>query len=56
MTLDTLIFDAGTLFFALWTVAIAAVTIAAFGRDLLSWRAELDPPVDHLRPTSRTSL
>jgi hypothetical protein len=61
MTLDSLIFNAGALFFALWTAAVAAVTITAFGRDLLPWRAELDPadeshPADHLRPPSRTVL
>ena len=61
MTLDSIIFSAETLFFAFWAAAIAAVTITAFGRDLLPWRAELDPAhksshVDHLRSPSRTTL
>lgn len=61
MTLDSLIFSAETLFLALWTAVIAAVTITAFGRDLLPWRAELDSDhnshsVDHLRSASGTTL
>ena len=35
MTADTLLFDASSIFFAAWIAIIAAVTITAFGRDLL---------------------
>jgi hypothetical protein len=53
MTLtDSFLSNAGWLFFAAWTVMVAAVTIIAFGRDLLPWksahgRAHLDatPPL-----------
>jgi hypothetical protein len=35
MTADTFLFNAGSIFFAAWIAIIAAVTITAFGRDLL---------------------
>jgi hypothetical protein len=35
MTADTFLFDAGSIFFATWIAIVAAVTITAFGRDLL---------------------
>ena len=35
MTSDTFLFNAGTIFFAAWIAIIAAVTVTAFGRDLL---------------------
>jgi len=49
MTSDTFLSDASWLFFAAWSVVIAAVSIAAFGRDLLPSRA-IDP-----RPNARPS-
>jgi hypothetical protein len=42
MTLDSLLFNAGTLFFALWSVVIAAVSIAAFGRDFFPPKEQLE--------------
>ena len=44
MTLsDTVLFDAGWLFFAALTLVVAFVSVAAFGRDLLTWKAQFDP-------------
>lgn len=39
---DWFLSNAAWLFFAAWTAIVAAVSIAAFGRDLLHWRPELD--------------
>jgi hypothetical protein len=33
---DWYLFDVGWLFFAAWSVAVAVVTVAAFGRDLFA--------------------
>jgi hypothetical protein len=49
MTTDTFLFNAGWLFFAAFTVIIAAVTIAAFGRDLLPRNAHA-----HSDPTQKS--
>jgi hypothetical protein len=54
MTTDTFLFNAGSLFFAAWIAIIAGVTVAAFGRDLLPWKAHPNPthkpnPADHVR-------
>ncbi len=58
MTTDTFLFNAGWLFFAAFLVVIAAVTITAFGRDLLP-RSSTAPtrksPVDPSRPTQPTA-
>jgi hypothetical protein len=43
MTTDTFLFTAGWLFFAALIAVIAALTIAAFGRDLLPWTAHPEP-------------
>jgi hypothetical protein len=58
---DSLLSDAAWLFFAAWTVMVAAVTIAAFGRDLLPWTVDVNPapnsqPTDQVRPTRSTAL
>jgi hypothetical protein len=43
MTLsDSVLFDAGWLYFTALTVVVAMVSVAAFGRDLLAWKAQLD--------------
>ena len=59
MTTDTFLFNAGWLFFAAFLVVIAAVTITAFGRDLLSWTSHPDPAhkssTDPARPTQPTA-
>jgi len=52
---DSFLSNAGWLFFGVWTAIIFAVSILAFGSDLLPWRAEIDsaqksPPVDLVRP------
>ncbi len=39
---DWFLSNAAWLFFAAWTAIVAAVSFAAFGRDLLPWRPELD--------------
>jgi hypothetical protein len=55
---DSYLFDAGWLFFALWTIIVGAVSITAFRRDLFPSRAKLElahhspttnpaPPEDH---------
>ena len=46
MTADTFLFNAGSIFFAAWIVIIAAITIPAFGRDLLP-EAQFDPAQEH---------
>ncbi len=56
MTLtDSFLSNAGWLFFAAWTVMVAAVTIVAFGRDLLPsksprWRPRLAAAPKPLAP------
>jgi len=57
MTSDTFLSDASWLFFAVWSVVVAAVSIAAFGRDLLPSRAHIDPhpnslPSDPVQPNN----
>ncbi len=52
MTTDTFLFNAGWLFFAAFLVVIAAVTITAFGRDLLPGTA--DPARKSSDPSSPT--
>jgi hypothetical protein len=41
MMSDSFLSDAGWLFFAAWSVVIGAVSIAAFGHDLLPSKARL---------------
>ena len=53
---DSFLFDAGSLFFALWIAIVAAISIIAFGRDLLPRSTHSDPakrsqPADAIRPT-----
>ena len=61
MTLsESFLSNAAWLFFAAWTAMIAAITVAAFGRDLLPWAADLNPapksrPTDRARPTRPTA-
>lgn len=43
MISDSLLFDAGSVFFAAWGLVIAALSVAAFGRDLLPAKAPHDP-------------
>jgi hypothetical protein len=61
MTLsDAFLSNAGWLFFAAWSAVVAVVSIMAFGRDLLPWKAQLDSapksqPPDRVRPTQPTA-
>ncbi|MGO9126822.1 MAG: hypothetical protein ACLP6G_18290 [Terriglobales bacterium] len=41
---ESFLSDAGWVFFAAWSVIVAAVSFAAFGRDLLPSRIRLEPP------------
>ena len=53
MMSDSFLSDAGSLFFAVWSLIIGAVTLKAFGRDLLSSKAASDvsgKPPDRARP------
>ncbi len=55
---ESFLSNAGWLFFAAWSAIIAALSIAAFGRDLLPWSTHLDPapksqPSKSTRPTTR---
>jgi amino acid transporter len=43
MTADTFLFNAGWLFFAAYTIVVAGVTVAAFGRSLFPSKAQNDP-------------
>ena len=45
MTTDTFLFNAGWLFLTAWIAVIAAVSIIAFGRDLIPARARQDTPI-----------
>jgi hypothetical protein len=51
---DSYLFDAGWLFFAAWTVIVAAVSVAAFGRDFFPRTqlelAQQDQPQETARP------
>lgn len=52
MMSDSFLSDAGSLFFAVWCLIIGAVTLKAFGRDLLSSKAASDAsakPLDKAR-------
>jgi hypothetical protein len=40
---DSFLSDVAWLFFAAWSVVVAAVSLAAFGRDLFPSRARHDP-------------
>jgi hypothetical protein len=58
---DSLLFDAGSLFFALWIAIVATVSITAFGRDLLPRSTHLDPakrsqPANPNCPTQSSTL
>ncbi len=44
MLSDSFLSDAGWLFFAAWSAVVAAVSLAAFGRDLLPSRLRLEQP------------
>jgi hypothetical protein len=58
MTTDTFLFNAGWLFFAAWSAVVAAVSIAAFGRDLLPWNPRPDPansPHNQVPPTQSSA-
>jgi hypothetical protein len=44
MMAESLIFDAGWIFFAAWGMILAAMSAVAFGRDFLNW---LDRLVAH---------
>jgi hypothetical protein len=39
---DSYLFDAGWLFFAAWSVIVAVVSVAAFGRDFFPRTAQKD--------------
>ena len=40
---NSYLLDAGWLFFAAWSAIVAVVGIAAFGKDLIPFRAPLEP-------------
>jgi len=43
---DAYLFDVGWLFFAAWSVIVAAVSLAAFGRDFFPSRMQSKPAQD----------
>lgn len=58
---ESFLSNAGWLFFAAWSALITAISIAAFGRDLLPWSAHLDTasksqPPQQSRPTHPKTL
>jgi hypothetical protein len=60
MMSDSFLSDAGGLFFAVWSIIVSAVGLAAFGRDMLPSKAHLDPaqkfqPADQPPPRTRRS-
>jgi len=61
MTLsDSFLSNAAWLFFASWSAIVVAISIAAFGRDLLPWRSRGNPShssrtADPSRPTQSSA-
>jgi hypothetical protein len=60
MTIDSILFDAGSLFFAAWIAVITGVSLAAFGRDLFPSKPHLHPTgeshsADPARPSQSTA-
>jgi hypothetical protein len=58
---DSFLSNAGWFFFAAWTAVVTAVSVIAFGSDLLPRRPQLDPPhkshpADQVRPTQSGAL
>jgi hypothetical protein len=53
MTPDSFLFDAGSFFFAAWIAVLAAVSITAFGRDLLPAKPE---PARTPQPADRLGI
>jgi hypothetical protein len=56
---DSFLADAGWLFLAAWSAVVAALSIVAFGRDLLPWKAHFDAapesqPADRVHRTQPT--
>lgn len=51
---DSFLSIAGWLFFTVWSMIVGAVSLAAFGRDLLPSRAALTPPALPADQLSRT--
>jgi hypothetical protein len=43
MTADTFLLNAGWIFFVAWTVVVAGITVAAFGRNPFPSKAQCDP-------------
>jgi hypothetical protein len=55
---DSFLADAGWLFFAAWSAVVTALSIVAFGRDLIPWKfdsASESQPADRARPTQPTA-
>ncbi len=44
MISDSFLSEAGSLFLVAWSVIVAVVAVAAFGRDLLPIRQQVDSP------------
>ena len=40
---DSFLSNAGWLFFTAWSIILGAISVAAFGRDLLPSKLDLDP-------------
>ena len=43
MMSDSLFSDAGWFFFAVWSVVVGAISVTAFGHDLLPCKARVEP-------------
>lgn len=57
MMIDSLLADAGLFFFILWSIALAAVTVVAFGPDLIPAKAHSNSPLPrNSLPPDSTSL
>jgi hypothetical protein len=54
---DSFLSNAGWLFFAAWSGMVAAVSIAAFGRELLPWKTpSKSVPADQVRATKSSAV
>lgn len=52
---DSFLSNAGWLFFAAWAAMVAVVSIAAFGRELLPWKAQVDQASKSKLPDRRVT-
>lgn len=55
MLTDSLFTDASWLFFAIWSIVIGTISVAAFGHDLLESKARVTASHGASTPTTRNN-